>query len=150
MIRRLLVTTSLLGALAAPAWAAPADFGPPDGWAQERSSLEGQRRNPVVGGLLNGLIPGMGSAYHGDVIKGVIQAGGWLGIWIGSQLLSSGIMALSGNRDVAVVVAIAPIAAYHGYAAADGWMSANLTNERIDHKLEAISPISFKLQVARF
>jgi hypothetical protein len=150
MLRRLLAATTVACTLSAPAWAAPVDAGPPDGWAQERAKLEAQRRNPWVAGTLNALLPGMGTAYQGDTFKAVVQAGGALGVWIASQLISSGVMAVTQNREAALFFSFAPYPAYVGYAAVDGYMSSVLTNERVDHKLEAITPIGFRLQVAHF
>jgi hypothetical protein len=150
MIRRLLVAATLACTLHAPAWAAPADFGPPDGWAQQRAKLEAQRRDPLVACLLNAMIPGMGTAYGGEFVKGVIQAGGALGVWIGSQLISTGVFALTQNREAALFFSYAPYPAYASYAAVDGYMSTVIVNERVNHQLEAITPIGFRLQVAQF
>jgi hypothetical protein len=150
MIRRLFVAASLACTLSTPALAAPADFGPSDGWAQERSKLEAQRREPWVAGILNALIPGMGAAYQGEFVKAVAQAGGGIGVIIGSQLISSGIFALTANKEAALFFSYVPYSTYVGYAAVDGYMSTVLTNERVDHRLEAITPIGFKLQVAQF
>lgn len=150
MIRRLLAAATIACLLPAPAWAVPADAGPPDGWAQQRTKLEAQRREPWVTCLLNAMIPGMGTAYQGDIVKGVIQAGGALGVWVGSQLLSTGVFALTQNREAALFFVYAPYPAYASYAAVDGYLGTVLANERLDHQLEAITPIGFRLQVARF
>ena len=152
MNRRLLTLGLAAALIAPPAFAAPSDFGPSDGWAQERVKLETQRRVPVMAGVLNGVFPGIGMAYQGDYVKALIEAGGAFAVLLGSYMISNGVFALSNNtnKDVAVFLAVAPFAGYWGWAVADGYYSSLLANEKLDRKLDALTPISYRFQMATF
>ncbi|MBC7545748.1 MAG: hypothetical protein H7338_23705 [Candidatus Sericytochromatia bacterium] len=150
MIRRLLTLGLAAALIAPPAWAAPADFGPPDGWQKERVKLEDQRRIPIAAAGLNAILPGIGAAYQGDYIKAGIEAGGAFAVLLGSYLISNGIVALTNSRDVAVIFSVAPYAAYVGWAVADGYYSTALANERIDQKIDALTPLTYHWQIATF
>lgn len=150
MTRRLLASSLAACLFATPALAAPADYGPADGWTAARERLEAERRDPVTAAVLNGLVPGVGTAYAGDVAKGSLQAAGALGVLGAAFLLSTLVRAVTPTPELALIVAIAPYPAYLGYAVTDGYASTAMRNQRIDYQQAQLMPMSFNLQVARF